>query len=166
VNPSFEFTYAAVIVVALVALAVYFGRRQVQTLRGLKALENHPPEDRRYHRNQAWLRLASCGLMVVFAGLLAGTYLMGQERRADEMGELRQADRELDPEQKGAAKAWAAYWGVMLLVLLLIVLLTLIDLFAIRRFSLRQYRKIQADRRAMIERQVAVLRSQRNGQEG
>ena len=57
---------------------------------------------------------------------------------------------------------WAA---VFCLVLLTLVCLAFFDLFAIRRFGRRHYRQIQDDRRAMIERQVALLRTQRNGHE-
>ena len=163
-NPTTEFTYATVIVVVLLALAGYFGWRQIQLLRGLKNQDNLLAEDRRYHRTQAFVRLTSCALMVVFAGLLAGTYLMGQERKADELAEQRQAaDAPLNDEQKQFANQLATYWIVMLLILLTIVMLAFYDLYAIRRFGMRHYRKIRDDRRAMIERQVAILRSQRNG---
>jgi hypothetical protein len=37
------------------------------------------------------------------------------------------------------------------------------DFFAIRRYGRQQYRQIQEGRRAMIEGELARLRSQRNG---
>ena len=161
-NPTLEFSYATAIVVVLLGLAGYFGRRQIQTLRGLKNQENLASEDRRYVRNQAILRLSSCVLMVAFAGMLAGAYLTNQQRRAVELGEQRQAaDAPLNPEEKAFARQLAAYWIVMLLILLVIVLLAFFDLYAIRTYGRRHYRKIRDDRRAMIERQVAILRSQR-----
>jgi hypothetical protein len=46
---------------------------------------------------------------------------------------------------------------------LAIIILAALDFFAIRRFGQRQYRKIQAERRAMIEGELTRLRSQRNG---
>ena len=45
----------------------------------------------------------------------------------------------------------------------LLLVLAALDLLAIRRWGLRQFRKLQADRRAMIERQAARLREGRNG---
>jgi hypothetical protein len=162
-NVSLEYAGATVIVLVLLGLAGYFGRKQVQTLRGLRGRDNDTPEERRYQRNQAWLRLVSCGLMVVLAGLLAWTYLTGQERHATELGEMRQANVELSAEQRGAARQWFAYWVAMTGVLFLIMALAVVDLLTIRRFGLKQYRKIQDDRRAMIERQLALLRSRRNG---
>jgi hypothetical protein len=169
VSPSVQYVYAAVIVAVLLGLAGYFGWRQWQTLRGLRGQAELPPEDRRYYRTQAWLRLVNCGLMVVFAGLLAGTYLLGQERRADEFpagpaAEERGADHPT-AEERSFARWYTTYWIVLLLVLLAIVTLAVVDLLAIRRFGVRHFRKLQADRRAMIEREVSLLRSQRNGHE-
>jgi hypothetical protein len=51
----------------------------------------------------------------------------------------------------------------LLVVLLAVVVLAALDLLAIRRWGLRQFRKLQADRRAMIERQASRLRQGRNG---
>jgi hypothetical protein len=166
VNPSAELAFAAVIVVILLALAGYYGWRQWQTLRGLRHQENLTAEDRRYFRNQAWLRLVSCGLMVVLACLMAGSYLSGREEHARELAQPgATAAQKADPEQKRFANQYITYWIFSLLVLMVIVFLTVFDLVAIRRYGLRHLRKIQADRRAMLERQVALLRSQRNGHE-
>lgn len=166
-NLSFHPVY--LIAVALVVLAVYFGRHQVRTLRSLKSEENLPREDRRYLRSQASLRLVSCGLLVVLAGLIAGAYLLGLEGRTDELIRAREAANAqgkqppATPEQRRFINQYTGYWMVTSLVLLAVVCLAVVDLWGIRRFGLRHYRKIQADRRAMIERQVAIFRSQRNG---
>src|SRR5262249_29647064 len=58
---------------------------------------------------------------------------------------------------------YTGYWIAALLVLLGVVGLAFWDLVAIRRYGRRQFQKLQADRRAMIERQAARLRGQRNG---
>lgn len=58
---------------------------------------------------------------------------------------------------------YSSYWLVALLVVLGILSLAAVDFWAIRRFGLRHFRQIQADRRAMLEDQIARFRRQRNG---
>jgi len=160
--------FSAVLIVVLLGLAAYYAWRQVQALRGLRGQENLPPEDRRYVRNQAWRRLACSGLMVVFAGLLGGSFFI--EPIAQELinrGDAAQAENPEGPvfgaDEKPFVRFFTAYWISALLVLLGMVVLALWDLLAIRRFGARQFRKLQADRRAMIERQAARLRHEGNG---
>jgi hypothetical protein len=164
-----QIIFAAVLIAVLIGLAAYYALRQVQALRGLRQEENLPPEDRRYVRNQAWRRLACSGLMVVFAGLLAGSFFI--EPIAQEMidrGDAARAENAegpvLGPEEKPFVRFFTAYWISALLVLLGMVVLALWDLLAIRSFGARHFRKLQADRRAMIERQAARLRREGNGQ--
>jgi hypothetical protein len=162
---STQIVFAAFLIVVLLGLAAYYAWRQVQALRGLRGQENLPREDRLYVRNQAWRRLACSGLMVVFAGILAGSFFI--EGPAEELADQRAAARERgepeDPGQQWFAKFYGYYWTVALLVLLAMVLLALYDLVAIRRFGARHFRQLQADRRAMIERQAARLREERDG---
>jgi hypothetical protein len=159
-----EILFAAVLIVVLLGLAGYYAWRQVQTLRGLRGQENLPPEDQRYVRNQAWRRLACSGLMVVFAGLLAGWFFLGPiVQSMIDQAENTNGGPALGAEEKPLARFVTAYWISALLVLLGMVLLALWDMLAIRRFGARQFRKLQADRRAMIERQAARLRHEGNG---
>jgi hypothetical protein len=67
------------------------------------------------------------------------------------------------PEQEQFVRLYSLYWIVFLLVLLAVVLLAGVDFFAIRSYGQRQLRRIRADRRAMLEGELARLRSQRNG---
>jgi hypothetical protein len=48
-------------------------------------------------------------------------------------------------------------------VLFVVLVLAGIDVWATRRYAITQFRKIQTDRRAMIERQVIKMRQERNG---
>jgi hypothetical protein len=167
VNPTLEASLAGAMVLVLFALGGYFGWRQIQTLRKLPAQESLARDDRRYILTQVWVRLTSCFLLIVFAGMLAGTYLSGQEQQARELSQQKKDDNQnLTDEQKQFGQRWLAYWLVMILILFVVVCLAFYDLFSIRRFGLRHYRKIQEDRRAMIERQVALMRTQRNGHDG
>jgi hypothetical protein len=163
-----EIIFTAVLIVVLVGLAGYYAWRQVQALRGLRRQENMPPDDRRYVRNQAWRRLACSGLMVVFAGLLAGWFFLGPVVENNiARGDAARAEQSEGPVFGAAEKPFVrfviAYWIIALLVLLGMVILALCDILAIRRFGARHFRKLQADRRAMIERQAARLRHEGNG---
>ena len=70
------------------------------------------------------------------------------------------------PEEKDFLHLWGGLWIAILLLLMAIIFLAAWDLWAIRLYSVREHRKIQADRRAMIERQAARMRRQRNGFDG
>jgi uncharacterized membrane protein YfcA len=155
----------ALLILVLVGLAAYYAWRQVQTLRMLRHDDTMPPEDRRYLRNQAWRRLACSALMLVFAGLLGGSFAIEPPaQNLVNVGEAAHARNErpnLDPEQERFFHVYTLYWVTALLVLLGMMGTALYDLVAIRRFGQRHFRKLQADRRAMIERQAARLRQDR-----
>ena len=162
-----QILFASVLVVVLTGLAVYYAWRQVQTLRGLRHAENLPPEDRRYVRNQAWRRLVCSALMALFAALFAGQFFVEpQAQDLANQGEAARARNErpdLNPEQKHFVDLYSLFWVCALLVLLGILVTALADILAIRHFGQRHLRKLQADRRAMIERQAARLRQDRYG---
>ncbi len=158
----------ALLIAVLLGLAGYYAWRQVRTLRALRDETMLPPEDWRYARNQAWRRLVCSALMVAFAAMLAGTFF-GIESAMQELvnlGDAASARGEkppLSPEQQRLVNIWAVYWSAALLILLGMLGIALYDLIAIRRFGQRHFRQLQADRRAMIERQAARLREGRNG---
>lgn len=164
-----EQVFVSLIIVMLLGLAGYYVWRQVQTLRLLPMQENLPPEDRSYVRNQAWRRLVSCGLMVLLAVLLTGHYVLGLEDQAKKVGNESEKSRDLgekrvfNAEEKRFVNLYTYSWITILLVLLSLLGLAAFDLWAIHRFGLRHHRQIQADRRAMLERQVARMRTERNG---
>jgi len=163
-----QLIFGVLLVIVLLGMAGYYGWRQVQALRDMRrGGDNLPVEDRRYARNMAWRRLLGSVLMLLFAGLLIGSFTL--EEPAKELGEQGEAalanGEEFVPsqEQSDFRDFYVKYWIVALLVLLAIVTLAALDFFAIRRFGRRHYRQIQEDRRAMIEREVSRLRGQRNG---
>ena len=70
------------------------------------------------------------------------------------------------PEEWSFARFYSTYWLVFLLILLVVVALAFSDLWATRSFAVRAHRQLQAERREMIDRQIARLREekgQRNG---
>jgi len=157
-----EYTIAFLIVVTLLSLAGYFGWRQYQALRDLPSEESMSDEDRRYFRRQAWRRLVGCALMVILAGLLSAWYLLGPNEQALIL--IEQAQKQpATPEQQRILGQGLLYLSAAFLVLLALVLVAGLDFLAIRSYGLRHYRRIQSDRRDMIQRQLIRLRGERNG---
>ena len=164
-----QIIFGAALIAALLLLALYYGWRQVLTLRRLRRNPDLPDEERRYQHRQAVRRLVNSVLMLVLAALLTGVMaylenptqqLVKQHDDAIAKGEK---PPERTPEQRQLVLVWASWWVALLVVLLAVVVLAALDLWAIRTYGLRQFRKLQADRRAMIERQAARLRHGRNG---
>ena len=98
--------------------------------------------------------------MLAMAALLAWAVLVVGEQAQNV------ADRGLavnTPEVHQFVRIYTVVWIVFLLLLLALVILAAVDIWFTRRFSLRQRRKILAERREMLEREVARLRERRNG---
>jgi hypothetical protein len=160
-------------VAVLGVLGVVFAVRQVRLLRRLPGPGGDlSPEARGYLRGQAWRRLVLCGLMLVLAGLLAGAYGSGMVERMQAIGDAGERERlaggkpELNADDRAFVGFSSAYWLAIVLLLLGVIVTALFDLWYIRRFEVRELRRIQDDRRAMIEHELAVYRSLRNGEGG
>ena len=165
---SSQIIFGTLLILVLLALAGYYAWRQVQTLRGLSAAEELAPEEHQYLRRRSWRRLIGSGLMIVLAVLLGGMMLF-LEGPAQELTDFSAAARnqgeepQLTPEQRRLRTLYTCWVIGLLLCLLAMLTMAALDILATRRFGLRQFRRIQADRRAMIERQAARIRQQRNG---
>jgi hypothetical protein len=164
-NPG-ELIFILVLATILLALAAYFGRRQIQVLRSLPQ-SSADPDERRYLRSQAQRRLFCSFLMVVFAAMLLGW--IGLNARYLDLLEQKRAVEAADPaaeatqEEKDFGRLVSVYLVVALLVLLGMVSLAIIDFWAIARFGLSQQRRLHADRRALLEEYAARRRRERNG---
>ena len=103
--------------------------------------------------------------MLLLAGLFIGVFFLeGPASQLVELAEDAQAGSEpMDPTQRAFWKFYIAYVIILLLVLLALIGVAGFELYAIRRFGLQNYKRIQSERRAMIAREVARLRSRRNG---
>jgi type II secretory pathway component PulL len=166
VRISTEFLWAAIIVTGVIGLAGYFAWQQRRVLRRLKEIENLHPEDQRYQRLHAGRVLICCVLMIVVAGMVGGWYAFGLDAEASQLSKQAadQADNQrLDPDQQRSLTFITFYWIVAILLVLGMIYVALMDIWAVRRFGLRQTRQLQADRRAMLERQIALTRTERNG---
>jgi hypothetical protein len=169
---SIEMTLAAGIVLMLVSLAIYFARHQWQTLRSLRDRDNvdQSPEDRAYYLAQAWRRLIGCAFMLAFAGMLAGWYVFGLNQQAETLRQQgHQAALQDEPtgefndDQRQVFRLVTGYWIVAILLLMAMIALACTDLWAIRRYGMRHLRRIQSDRKAAIDKEIAAYRSRRNG---
>jgi hypothetical protein len=160
--------FTLVLVAVLLGLAAYFGRQQLRTLRGLKSPDVAGADDRGYLRSRAYRRLVCSALMVAIAGLLIGWLFLESEHRElqKQMLAAQAADPAAPPsqEQKDFVRLFWVYLSSALLVLLLLLVLATMDFWATARYGLSQHRKLQADRRAMLQDQMARRRQERNGQ--
>jgi hypothetical protein len=106
--------------------------------------------------------------MIMVAGMVGGWYVFGLAGNLGELGhqavdQPANPDHPLDAAQKRSLTFFTIYWILAILLLLAMVYVAFMDLWAVRRYGLRHIRQLQADRRAMLERQIALLRSERNG---
>ena len=166
-NPS-EIIFGSFLIVLLLALAGYYAWRQKNTLKLLRQQVDLAPEDRAYLHRQVRRRLLCSILMVVFAGLLVGWFFMSGDVHNLEPTEKQKLEAgqqvATNPEQKESVQFFTLYVIMVFAVLFAILFLAALDILATARFGLRHVRKLEADRRATLDDQVALLRKQRNGQ--
>jgi hypothetical protein len=149
-----------VLVVVLAALAGYYAWRQALMLRRLRGPHDLSDDEALWRRGQAWRRLAGSGLMLVMSGLLAWAVLVmgGQARQLTRAGPSGDT-----PAAHQFLRLYIGVWAVFLFLLVILIFLVAADIWSTRLFSMRQQRKLLDDKKAMIEREVARLRSGRNG---
>jgi hypothetical protein len=160
-----QIAFGILIVVLTAALGGYYSWRQWQTLR--RVHDSILPDDERlFLRNQAWRRLAGSVLMLVFAGLFVGVFFF--EGPAAELARqgaeaVAHGERpELDPAQKEFVRLYGGYVIMLLLLVLGFLGIAGYEIYAIRRYSVQHMRRIQDERRAMIARETARLRRERD----
>ena len=152
-----EIVFGSLLVVVLLLLSSYFGWRQLVVLRKLRA-ETLPGAEAQYERRMAYRRLVSCGLTLLLGLILAGALLLFDPAF------MKIPATELTPDQRQMLRVWGGSWVAILLLLLVVVGIAAVDLWSTRRHALQQFRKLQADRRAMIQRQTMRLREERDQQ--
>jgi hypothetical protein len=160
-----QIIFGAVLVVVLLFVALWYGVRQLVILRRMRFPEEMPPGEWSFQRGQARRRLVMSFLLLLLGVMLAIAllYLENPAERLRVTLEQQGDGTPLDPDQRGFARLYGTFWIVFLLVLMVVVLFAAFDFWATRRYGIRQHRKLIADRRDMIEREVARLRQERNG---
>jgi NADH:ubiquinone oxidoreductase subunit 3 (subunit A) len=163
-----QIVFGVVLVLVLLFTSIFYTVRQILALRRMRNAEEMPLEDHAYLRTRALRRLVMSFLLFVLGILLAGGLIFLEppaQRLADSLESLRAQGQipPMDAEQREVARAFLIFWIIFLLILMAVVLLAAWDYWSTRRYALTQYRKIRNDRRAMIEREIARARHQRNG---
>lgn len=160
-----EFILGCLLAAVLVGLAVYFARAQFKSLASLRGQPALAIDDRLYLRKQAIRRLLCCFLMVVFAGMLAGWFFL-EERLSrplnEEELELRAKARPQElvhhRGKEQTLRIITVYWAAALMVLFAMLFLAAIDLMATARFGFRHHRQLEAEKKAILEDEVARWR--------
>jgi len=164
-----EQVFAIVLIFTLLGVSGYFAWRQFRTLQWLKTQPQMMPEDRTYYRRQVIRRLMGCGLTLILAGLLIGIFAFGVMAGLDQLaaqgGQARKDGTKLTEEQQDFVRFSFSYLGVLMLVLFVLLSVVFVDVMAIRRFGMRHRKRIRDDRRAMLMRQLPLLRREREEKE-
>ena len=159
------FGWSLVVVVA--GAAAVFGWLQLAALRVLARADALPDDERRFGKRQARRRLAGCGLLAFMAVLLAAQMAFWEgpaQALADDRDKFARGEAPAFTEQqKTFLRIWGGSWVLLTLALTAVVFLAAIDRYATRTHALRQLRRLQADRRAMVQRQADRLRAERGG---
>jgi hypothetical protein len=162
-----QIVYGVLIVVVTAGLGGYYAWRQWQTLRRLRADTALDDDERAFQRNQAWRRLAGAALLLLIAGVFVSVLCFeGPAARLVKAGEENAAldeKRPLNEPEKDFVRLYGGSVIVLLLLLLGLIGIAGYEIFAIRRYSVQQMRRIQDERRAMIASETARLRRERNG---
>ncbi len=156
-----ELVSGVLLVLLLLGLAGFYSWRQIHVLRRLRSGAPLPDEERRYLRRQAWRRVTCSVLMILFAGLLVGSYFV--ERELGSLHEQAGKAAEPDPEQRQFIYFFSSYWILGILLFFGILVLAILDWLATRRFTLRQIQQLQENHQVMLDQQAARLRARRNG---
>jgi hypothetical protein len=141
-----ELISASIIVLILWGVAGYYARRQLQVFKRLHQ-GDASADDRQYYRAQGVRRLVSSGLMAIMGVVLAVSYWTGA------VGQHSAKNNAMT----------ILIWIFFSILLFAVIVMAFLDVRATRRYGIRQYRQLQADRREMIEREVARMRSERDG---
>jgi hypothetical protein len=161
-----EIVFGVLLVGGLVALSLYFGQQQLASLRRLRAQAGPLDEEGQYERRKARRRLVSCALTLLLGVQIAVLLVSWDSTAGRVVRERKEVDPAVEPtdEQRVLVRFWLGTAISLLVVMLAVLVLAALDVWATRRFAIGQYRKINEDRRALIQAEVNRLRSQRNGE--
>lgn len=146
------------IAIVLVAIALFFGRRQFQLLNTLRSPELLSPERVAHLRSQAHRRLFSSALLMVLAGLMVGSLFL-------EYDPERLKAENADAGGKQAMQFLSYYLITMLLVLMVLLVLAVLDFWATARFGLLQQRRLAQQHIQGLQADLFEQRGRQSGTE-
>ena len=136
----------------LLAVAIYYTRRQQGVLRQVRFDDGMAKDQRRYLLKQSWRRMFGSLLLVVLAGMVVGSLFL-----------------DWDPLANGADEALAkqlayilfAYVLAMLLVVMMILLVAVIDFWATARYGVEQRKQLVQEHQELLTAELSQLRNRR-----
>ncbi len=163
--------FALLIAGLLVLLGLVSGWQQVRGLRALHARKLVPSDELAYLRGRYRRRLVVGFLLVLIGGLIAGSYLSGQEARIDAMGERKATDadgekKEMSPDEKRLFRWYSIYWVGVSVVIVVVIGLAMADGIATRRYWMKIYREMREEHNSQLRRDLAVYRQQKEQNRG
>lgn len=152
-----------------IALAALFSlRRQLATFRKLRGGEAIASDDRRFFHNQALRRTVCGGLLLLLSAMIAGNYVLGIDDRREKIAEQRDARQQAgDPmtekteEEKQFIRTYVGLWIGVLLLVFLVTSVAIMDIWSTRRYAVQQMRRMRNEHLALLERDLAVHRMQK-----
>jgi sterol desaturase/sphingolipid hydroxylase (fatty acid hydroxylase superfamily) len=147
-----EHVGAAILVTLTLVVAVVFGYRQCRLIR--KADSGGPSEERAVLRASARRRLLVSVMIGLCGVLIAGPYFTGL------------ADRVAHDGQRQDAREYFLWWAAVMVLLMVSLAVIGYDMAVVRRHWRKSLRRLNDDRRAMMQRQLARLRAERGGSNG
>jgi len=151
----------------LVLIAVLSIRSQFRQLREVRHGPAMASDDRSYLRHRSIRRIINGGLMLALGGMLAGSYLSGNEDRADGIAaEAEQAKRDgvardRTEEEKAFLRFYGGYWIGVLVLLFLVMAVAVADFWATRRYAMAQLNRLREDHQAVLRRDLEMYRQQK-----
>lgn len=163
-----EWIAMSVLAGLLVLVGGYYLVTGIRTLRRTTPAFEMLPDERRFLRRQAWRRIVNSVLMLLLSAQLVGAYAAGLPQRTDEIGNEREraAVNGVKPPLTDEQRQFVRFFGGCVIAFMVqlgvVVGMAGLDLWATRRYALTKFRQIQTERRAMIERQIAKWREERD----
>lgn len=147
-----EHIWAAILVTLTLGVALAFGYRQYRAIR--RNTGTALSEDRTVLRESARRRLLVSVMIGLCGVLIAGPYLTGL------------ADRVVNDGQRQDAREYFLWWAAVMVLLVISLAVIGYDITVVRRHWRKSLQRLNDDRRAMMQRQLARLRAERGGSNG
>jgi hypothetical protein len=146
------------VLAAIAVVSLRFQWRNWQRLR----TESLASDDRRYLRGILQRRTLNAVLLLALAGMLTGAYLTGGMQELARIAGLKDQDPPLEqtPEDREFVKSSLIYLAIGLGLLFVIVMVATADYVATSLYGRQQLRRLQHEQRALLERDLAVIRQQ------
>ena len=154
-----ELPVGASLAVLLVVIALYYGWRQVQSLRAMSRDVNVAFDERMYLVRQATRRISVSVLLLVIAGFLVAWFFVDHSGMPPE--DFAQGNRPMTDAEKDAVRFVGMYWISALLVVFVVIMLAVFDLWATARFGYERRKKLEEARQAALAAKLAQIRQRR-----